>query len=300
MPGLFGQDTSSGERIASLLESDSDDHLRRLHKLISPFILRRTKKMVLKDLPPKIEDIRTCGLSDEQKSIYFEAIDNRGGPLIRSLKNSDEPVPYMKIFALLSFLKQVCDHPALAAGRPKEYESRNSDKWELFTELLDEALESGQKVVVFTQFLGMVEIIQLYLEQKNIGHCVLTGESRNRGEIVKRFESDDTCRVFIGSLKAGGVGIDLVAASVVIHYDRWWNASKEDQATDRVHRIGQKRCVQVIKLVTENSIEERIGDIIDRKKKLAEMALIEDNPEELKVFTREELMEILGGGNRSI
>jgi superfamily II DNA or RNA helicase len=295
MPGLFGHDTSAGEQIVSLLESASDNHLQHLHKLISPFILRRTKKMVLLDLPPKIEDFRTCELTEEQRTIYFEAMTNRGGPIIQSLKNRDAPVPYMKILALLSFLKQVCDHPALAAGRPSEYESHNSGKWELFTELLDEALESGQKVVVFTQFLGMVEIFHLYLEQKNIGHCVLTGESRNRGDLIKRFETDDTCRVFIGSLKAGGVGIDLVAASVVIHYDRWWNASKEDQATDRVHRIGQKRGVQVLKLVTEKSIEERIGNIIDRKKKLAEKALIEDDPEELKVFTREELMEIIGG-----
>ena len=123
--------------------------------------------------------------------------------------------------------------------QPVDDDSQDSGKWELFKELLDESLESGQKVVVYSQFTAMIAIIADHLNRHRIGHVVLTGASRNRGRLIETFNTDAACRVFVGSLKAGGTGIDLVAGSVVIHYDRWWNAAKEDQATDRVHRIGQ-------------------------------------------------------------
>jgi SNF2 family DNA or RNA helicase len=199
----------------------------------------------------------------------------------------------MHIFSLLSFLKQVCNHPALAAGKLEDYESYESTKWDLFCELLDESIGSGEKVVIFTQFLGMIEIFRLYLEKKGIGHVILTGATRNRDKIIKQFSEDVNCKVFVGSLKAGGVGIDLVAASVLIHYDRWWNAAREDQATDRVHRFGQKRVVQILKLVTEGTVEERIGAIIDRKRMLSAEILVEDAPESIKSFSRDELLELL-------
>ncbi|MBW2337991.1 MAG: SWF/SNF helicase family protein, partial [Deltaproteobacteria bacterium] len=121
----------------------------------------------------------------------------------------------------------------------------------------------------------------------------LTGKSRNRGAIIERFNEEPDCRVYVGSLRAGGTGIDLVAASVVIHYDRWWNAAKEDQATDRVHRIGQRRGVQVFKLVTEGTLEEKIAALIDRKRKLQNSVVKEDDPGLLKTFTKQELVELL-------
>jgi SNF2 family DNA or RNA helicase len=139
----------------------------------------------------------------------------------------------------------------------------------------------------------MIAIIDHYLTKTAIGHTVLTGSSKNRDEIVKQFAEDTDCKVFVGSLKAGGVGIDLVAASVVIHYDRWWNAAKEDQATDRVHRIGQKQGVQVVKIVTEGTIEEKIDKIITMKKDLANELLTEDSVDTVKVFSREELIDLL-------
>jgi SNF2 family DNA or RNA helicase len=121
----------------------------------------------------------------------------------------------------------------------------------------------------------------------------LTGSSQDRGEIVRKFNTDPGCRVFLGSLKAGGTGIDLVGGSTVLHYDRWWNAAREDQATDRVHRIGQKRAVQVFKLVTEGTLEEKISAIIERKRRLMNSVVQKDDPKLSKIFTREEMIELL-------
>jgi SNF2 family DNA or RNA helicase len=156
-----------------------------------------------------------------------------------------------------------------------------------------ESLDSGQKVVIYSQYLAMIEIIEAFLQELKVGYVSLTGKSRNRGAIIQRFNETPDCRVYVGSLRAGGTGIDLVAASVVIHYDRWWNAAKEDQATDRVHRIGQRRGVQVFKLVTEGTLEEKIAALIARKRKLLNSVVKEDDPGLLKSFTREELMELM-------
>jgi SNF2 family DNA or RNA helicase len=192
-------------------------------------------------------------------------------------------------------LKQICDHPALALGEFARAGEYASGKWDLYREVLGEALASGQKVVVFTQFLGMISLMEGHLRELGVEHAVLTGASIRRGEIVDRFNRDPACRVFLGSLKAGGTGIDLVAGSVVVHYDRWWNAAREDQATDRVHRIGQRRAVQVLKLVTEGTLEEKIAAIIDRKRKMVGSVVEEDDPHLAKIFRREELIEMLRG-----
>ena len=210
-------------------------------------MLRRLKTAVLDELPEKIEDLRTCSLSEEQLSLYRQAINTKGVALMEKLRRDKEPLPYIHIFALLNLLKQICDHPALALGDLENYTAHDSGKWDLFQELLEESLQSGQKVVVFTQYLGMIALMERHLEQMGVQSVTLTGASRKRGEIVDRFNLDPDCRVFLGSLKAGGTGIDLVGGSVVIHYDRWWNAAREDQATDRLYRIGQKArraCVQ--------------------------------------------------------
>lgn len=292
-PGLLDE-LPPEEQFLNTLENEKESSaLRQFKNRIEPFILRRLKASVLTELPEKIEEERICRLSSQQYTIYSEALEKRGGPLIASLKNSETPVPYMHIYALLTFLKQVCDTTALAAGRWDEYEMHESGKFELFKELLDESLGSGQKVVVFTQFLGMVDIFNHYLNANGIASVSLTGKTRNRKEVLRRFAEDDDCRVFVGSLRAGGVGIDLISASVVIHYDRWWNAAREDQATDRVYRMGQTRGVQVFKLVTENTIEERISRIIERKRELTEATLSEDDPDSIKRFSREELVELL-------
>lgn len=184
-------------------------------------------------------------------------------------------------------------HAPFQNGGPEAIEKYESGKWELFKELLTESLDSGQKVVVYSQYLGMLEIMARHLKAEGVGFVSLTGASRNRGKILERFNDDSACRVYLGSLRAGGIGVDLVAASVVIHYDRWWNAAKEDQATDRVHRIGQKRGVQVFKLVTVGTLEEKISAIIEKKRNLMDSIVKEDDPGLLKTLSREELIEML-------
>lgn len=294
VPGYLGSDETFFDHYQTPIEKHEDTVRRKqLSRIISPFVLRRLKKNVLDELPPKIEDLRGCFLSEEQVALYRDAIASRGSELIHTLEQEKTPVPYMHIFALLNLLKQICDHPALVAGDAADYANHQSGKWDLFTELLTESLGSGQKVVVYSQYLEMIEIIKHDLSEKNIGFAALTGASLNRGEIIARFNQDPDCRVFVGSLKAGGVGIDLVAASVVIHYDRWWNAAREDQATDRVHRIGQTRGVQVFKLVTRGTLEEKIAAIITRKRDLMNSIVKEDDPDVVKTFSRRNLIDLL-------
>jgi|GEM_PF-171851 len=294
VPGYLGSDERFAERYRIPIENIGDASRRKqLSRLISPFTLRRLKRSVLSELPEKIEDLRTCRLSEDQIKLYRDAVDRRGRELRQALEQDGRPVPYIHIFALLNLLKQICNHPAQVAKNTQAYHEYASGKWDLFTELLSECLDSGQKVVVYSQYVGMIEIITQYLADQKVDFVSLTGASRDRGRIIQRFDLDPNCRVFVGSLKAGGVGIDLVAASVVIHYDRWWNAAREDQATDRVHRIGQKRGVQVFKLVTEGTLEEKIAAIIARKRDLMENIVKEDDPALVKTFTRQELMEMM-------
>jgi superfamily II DNA or RNA helicase len=294
VPGYLGSPESFQETYARPIDQDLHSRARkRLSRMIYPFVLRRLKATVLDELPEKIEDHRYCELSEDQVRLYREALAGRGKDLLKTLKDKKSPVPYIHIFALLTLLKQICNHPALALKEIGDYESYPSGKWELFLELLEEGLGSGQKIVVYSQFLGMIEIMEDHLRKMGLGYVALTGSSRKRGELVDRFNDDPQCRIFLGSLKAGGVGIDLVAASLVIHYDRWWNAAREDQATDRVHRIGQRRGVQVFKLITLGTLEEKISAIIERKKNLMEAVVKEDDPNLLKTFTRDELIELL-------
>jgi SNF2 family DNA or RNA helicase len=162
----------------------------------------------------------------------------------------------------------------------------------MFKELVDEVMDAGLKLVVFSQYVKMITILDDYFTEKGIEHVVLTGSTIKRSECINTFQSNPECRIFLGSLMAGGIGIDLTAASVVIHYDRWWNASKEDQATDRVHRIGQVRSVQVFKFITKGTLEEKIDLMIAQKRNIVDKFI--DSDEELfKNLDRRDLIELL-------
>lgn len=262
-----------------------------LKRVIHPFKLRRLKADVLKELPPKVDDVRHCRLSPPQAAIYRDVIAREGRRLADDLRHGSQPIPYIHVFALLSRLKQLCDHPALVIKGPKG-RAMPSGKFELFVELMEEALDGGEKVVVFTQYLGMIDLIGAWLNKRDVDWVELRGATRDRRAVVKRFQTDPTCRVFVSSLLAGGLGIDLTAASVVIHYDRWWNAARENQATDRVHRIGQTRGVQVIKLITRGTLEDKIDKMIRDKAGLLD-SIVEEDAATLKALTREELVELL-------
>lgn len=266
------------------------DERAALRRLVKPFVLRRTKEQVLTDLPPKIVDRRFCELTHEQRTVYRRVLEARANPLREQLRGGGK-IPYLHVFAALNYLKQVCNHPASAGGGFAE--NVPSAKWELFVELLDECMTSGLKVVVFSQYLGMLSLIEDHLSQREIGYASIRGATRDRGGQLARFRDDPSCRVFTASLRAGGLGIDLTSASVVIHYDRWWNQAREDQATDRLHRLGQTRGVQVIKLITRGTIEEKIDGIISGKASLAADLVQEDDPSLVKQFSREELEDLL-------
>ncbi|MBN1350669.1 DEAD/DEAH box helicase, partial [candidate division KSB1 bacterium] len=294
LPEYLGTDAAFNERFAKpIIDQEQTARRQLLHRLIHPFTLRRTKSQVLSELPPKTEEIRTCELSEDQVKLYRDVLDNRAGELIRQLENKSEKIPYLHIFAVLNYLKQICNHPAQMDESELDYTRYRSGKWELFCELLEESLNSGLKVVIFSQYLNMLALIENYLQDQNIDFATIKGETRNREEMIDRFNTDANCMVFTGSLKAAGLGIDLTGGSVVIHYDRWWNAAREDQATDRVHRIGQTKGVQVFKLVTEGTLEEKIDLLIQKKKQLMEDLVQVDDSELFKRFDREDLLELL-------
>lgn len=262
----------------------------QLSRFIRPFILRRKKEQVLHDLPEKTEEIAHCELSLEQMQKYQELLKNN--QVLSSLRKGQEPIQYMHVFSLLLQLKKLCNHPALYLQETQSYQEHQSGKWELFVELLLQARHSQQKLVVFSQYLGMLDIIEAYLKEEGIAYASIRGSTRNRAQEIERFQKDPKCEVFVASLFAAGLGIDLTAASVVIHYDRWWNAAKENQATDRVHRIGQTRGVQVFKLVTLGTLEEKIDAMIEKKGSLMEDLIGQDDHAAIKRIDRRDLIEL--------
>jgi superfamily II DNA or RNA helicase len=286
LPGYLG----SEREFRSIHRDPTHHQLHLLRQRLGVLTLRRVKDQVLEDLPEKVEDIRYCRLLPEQRAVYRSIHRQRSKEIVELLRDKETEIPYMHIFALLTRLKQVCDHPALVEG--SEGGTAGSAKTEIFDEILDEALDGGLQVVVFSQYVKMIELMSSHLDRRKTKHLVLTGESRDRGRIVRRFNSEQHERVLLASLLAGGVGIDLTGASVVLHYDRWWNPAKENQATDRVHRIGQKRFVQVFKLITRDTIEERIDELIRTKVDLIER-VVAPTKDLISNLGRKELIDIL-------
>lgn len=294
LPSYMPGETEYREYFVRPIEKeDSQERKGLLSRLIKPFVMRRKKEDVLLDLPEKIEEIAHCDLLPQQQKLYTEVLTASRDKIIDELRDESKPIPYMHVFALLSHLKQICDHPAVYLKKPGEYKSYASGKWDLFIELLSEARESQQKIVVFSQYLTMIDIIEAYLKEHSIDYATIRGSTVNRGQQLARFKSDPKCEVFVASLQAAGLGVDLTSASVVIHYDRWWNAARENQATDRVHRIGQVRGVQVFKLMTKNTIEEHIDFLISKKGKLMEDIIVADDHQVIKKLDRQELMQLL-------
>jgi superfamily II DNA or RNA helicase len=283
----------------------SDAQAHALKRLTQPFMLRRTKTQVLKELPEKTEEIRTCQMTAIQKKVYRAYLTSAEATSVRASLEGSGKVDYASVLTLLTRLKQVCDHPKLPTfsgqmdedGKKKKSISKTvnpfeSGKWEAFEEILNEALGSNLKVVVFTQYLGMMDVVGAFLKEKSVGYTELRGDTIDRAARLAKFANEPECKVFVCSLLAGGLGIDLTSASVCIHMDRWWNPAKENQATDRLHRIGQTRGVQVFKLQIPGTVEDRIAGIIENKLALSD-ALIEESATGLKGFSRKQLLDLL-------
>ncbi len=296
LPGYLPDDSLFREFYVRPIERGVFDSRKALlARSIRPFVLRRKKEEVLPELPIKTEEVFLTELLGDQKALYRHVASLQGVPLIHQLQDETQPIPYMHIFALLSALKQVSNHPACYLKDIENYKKYESGKWQVFQELIEEAKESGQKVVVFSQYLNMLDIMAQYLNEMGITYTEIRGRTRLRGKAIEQFQKDPECLVFLGSLQAAGLGIDLTSASIVIHYDRWWNAARENQATDRVHRIGQSRGVQVIKMITKETVEESIDKMIARKSSLLEEVIHYDDHQIVKKLNRQELLELLQG-----
>lgn len=239
--------------------------LKELGNQIRPFIIRRLKKDVLKELPEKIENKVIAELNDEQKKIYLAYLKDIKGEIENEIKNKGFERSHIKILAGLTRLRQICCHPAVFLDDFKG----NSGKMELLEEIIDDSLESGHRILLFSQFTSMLKLIKDVLIRKGIDYLYLDGSTKtiDRGRLVKDF-NDGYGNVFLISLRAGGTGLNLTGADTVIHFDPWWNPAVEDQATDRAYRIGQKNTVHVIKLITKGTIEEKIFELQQRKKEM--------------------------------
>ncbi len=298
LPGYLGSLPRFKRLYGSGRESPTQDQAEALKRLVQPFLLRRTKEQVLTELPEKTEEVIVCEMTAVQKKAYRTQLESSEAAAIRDEIESGKRINYVNVLALLTRLKQICDHPRLpdySSGKLKKISSlkpEESGKWETLDELINEAIRSNLKVVIFTQYLGIMDLVCNHLKAQEIGHTELRGDTQDRGARMTKFQTDPECKVFVCSLLAGGLGIDLTAASVCIHIDRWWNPAKENQATDRLHRFGQTRGVQVFKLQIENTVEERIAQIIQSKLALSDL-LIEESAAGLKAFSREELLDLL-------
>jgi SNF2 family DNA or RNA helicase len=281
-PGYLGQKQFFQRRFAIPIEKYGDtDSLQTLRSLVQPFILRRLKtdKDIIQDLPEKQENTVFCPLSTEQATLYQQLVDQS----LADIESAEGIQRHGMILALLTKLKQVCNHPILLNGKftsktyKKSLSSQYSGKLKRLNEMLEEVIDEGDRALIFTQFAEWGKVLQPYLEQQlNRQVLFLYGATRKnkREEMIDQFQHDPQGPpIFILSLKAGGVGLNLTRANHVFHFDRWWNPAVENQATDRVFRIGQTRNVQVHKFVCTGTLEEKIHDIIESKKALAEQVI---------------------------
>lgn len=262
----------------------------RIAHMVRPFILRRVKQDVLKELPEKIETVYQSELTKLQKELYIGYLEKIKKETKESIQKEGFDKSRMKILAGLTRLRQLCCHPGLFL---ENYEGP-SGKLEQLMEIIETALENKHRILVFSQFTSMLHIIREELNQTNVGYFYLDGQtpSKERVEMTERFNEGEN-ELFLISLKAGGTGLNLTGADTVILYDLWWNPAVEEQAAGRAHRMGQKNNVQVIRLITHGTIEEKIYEMQQRKKELIEQ-VIQPGEAMLTSISEEEILEILG------
>nr|MBA2744335.1 DEAD/DEAH box helicase [Chthoniobacterales bacterium] len=304
VPGYLGSRNDFRERYELPLgRGPAAEVQRRLSRRLQPFLLRRRKRDVAKDLPEKIEQVVLCTLTASQRGVYDALLREIQQGLGSSAKESNAGAQRMKMLTGLLRLRQVCCDLRLldiaqASRLPTAAETRKRDacatsaKLDLLGELLEEAIDGEHRVLVFSQFVSMLHLVREQLEKLAIPFCYLDGSTRQRQEVVDRFQNEAAIPVFLISLKAGGVGLNLSAADTVIHFDPWWNPAVEAQATDRAHRIGQTRVVTAYKLITRDTVEEKILRLQEKKRAAIDAAIDSEEPL-MNGLTIEELEELL-------
>ena len=292
MPGYLGAAKDFRERYELPIAKEKNAEAQaRLARRLRPFMLRRLKKEVAADLPAKLELVSFCELTADQRGVYQQVIEASRKEVLAAVGEQGLAKSRMLVLTALLRLRQTCCdlrllkpdgvNPATASG-----------KLDLFSELLEEVIDGGHRVLVFSQFTGMLAILKDRLAEEGIEHCYLDGSTTNRGAVVEKFQKDSTIPVFLISLKAGGVGLNLTGADTVIHFDPWWNPAVEDQATDRAHRIGQTRVVTSYKLITRDTVEEKILTLQNRKREIIQ-ATLGGEAEFAETLNWEEIQELL-------
>ncbi|MCH9614255.1 MAG: RNA polymerase-associated protein RapA [Chlamydiia bacterium] len=290
MPGFLSSYDRFIEKYVRVSSKDHSRNLTYLKKKVAPFILRRMKTDVLDDLPPVSEINYRCQLSPVQQELYKSYAQSARDELVKLVERDGFDKVQIHVLATLTRLKQICCHPAIFAKETRE--EGDSAKYDMLLELLGTLIEGNHKTVIFSQYTRMLQIMREDFEARGIRFAYLDGSSKNRLDIVNEFNNDPDLPVFLVSLKAGGTGLNLVGADTVIHYDMWWNPAVENQATDRVHRIGQNKQVSVYKLVTLGTIEEKIVEMHDRKKGIVKK-IVSCDDEAITKLTWEDVLELL-------
>jgi superfamily II DNA or RNA helicase len=292
MPGYLGTAKDFRERYELPIAKEKNAEAQsRLARRLRPFMLRRLKKEVASDLPAKLEQVSFCELTPDQRSVYQQVIEASRKEVLEAVGAQGSAKSRMVVLTALLRLRQVCCdlrllklenvNPANASG-----------KLEMFGELLEEVIDGGHRLLVFSQFVGMLTLLKEKLAADEIEFCYLDGSTTDRAAIVERFQTNATIPVFLISLKAGGVGLNLTGADTVIHFDPWWNPAVEDQATDRAHRIGQTKVVTSYKLITRDTVEEKILTLQNRKREIIQ-ATIGGEEEFAASLSWEEIQELL-------
>lgn len=290
MPGYLFSYKKFKEEYENPIIKDNDIYvMEKLQKLVAPFILRRIKKEVLKELPDKTETVMYSEMDSEQEKLYKAYLASSKKEINNEIEEFGFEKSKFKILSIITRLRQICCHPSLFIS---DYDGESA-KLEQCIELIEGAISAGHKILLFSGFTSMFDIITKRLEQREIEYSILTGQTKvdTRIEMVDEFNKDKNIKVFLISLKAGGTGLNLTGADIVIHYDPWWNLSAQNQATDRAYRIGQKNNVQVFKLITSNSIEEKIQKLQERKMDLSDQ-VIKTGETFINKMSREDIMDL--------
>jgi SNF2 family DNA or RNA helicase len=272
-PGLLGQLRTFEERIARPIDRGDTDTAQRLRATIKPFVMRRVKKDVAQDLPEKIEQEMIVPLAEEQAKLYKQVLRQIRKSVLSEVEKQGVSRAQIQILVALTRLRQVACDPRLMKLPDTDFTAAESGKLGALREIISEAIDGGHRVLVFSQFVEMLNHIRAALDEDDVEYEYLDGSTKNRIERVDRFNEDETVPVFLISLKAGGTGLNLTGADTVVHFDPWWNPAVEDQATDRAHRIGQTKNVNVYKLIAEGTVEEKILQLSAKKRELVSNVL---------------------------
>ncbi len=288
-PGLLGSQHFFQNDFVIPIEKKRDEEVaRKLQALIKPFVLRRTKDQVAKELPEKTIQLFYCQMGEEQAKYYDDVKSEYRNDMLRALEDGTFAKSQIQVLQGLTKLRQIANHPSMI---DKDYEGE-SGKFENVIHTLENVLSRGHKVLVFSQFVKQLEIYRNYFDSEEIKYAYLDGSTQNRGEVVEEFQKNNDIKLFLISLKAGGVGLNLTEADYVFMLDPWWNPAVEQQAIDRTHRIGQKKKVFIYKFITKDTVEEKILALQNRKRSVAE-SLITTEESFVKSLSAEDIREIL-------